>query len=190
MSYSTATCTLDRRRRRCRTEGESCLWLVSRSTGTAIPSVLALFVASSASERGGTRRRRVSLSLCLSSTQKIQETEPQPASIVGRSVGPLFSGLPVPAPVAESAPAPWSFRSCAACAAAARDKNRLRNEPRGSPPARRDGRDEREEEGGREKRDFRDGCVMQIKMGTLARFLCAACGVHSRIFRTFFSPEG
>ena len=31
------------------------------------------------------------------------------------------------------------------------------------------GMDETEEEGGREKRDFRDGCVMQIKMGTLAR---------------------
>ena len=49
-----------------------------------------------------------------------------------------------------------------------------------------------ERRGGREKRDFRDGCVMQIKMGTLAAHsLRAPCDyVGSWIFSGLFRVNG
>lgn len=132
---------------------------------------------------------RESVPLSVFNAEKFKKPNRNLASIVGRAVGPLFSGLPVPAPVAESAPAPWSFRSCAACAAAAaaaRDKNRLRNEPRGRPPARRDGRERKK--GGAKNETFVTAVSCKSKWArSLARLLCAACDFEMRIFRTFFT---
>ena len=157
----------------------SCLWRARRPKGA---------------ERGDDDAR-VNPSVCLQ-RRKFKKPNRNLASIVGRSVGrsaPFLVAFPsIPAPVAESAP--WSFRSCAACAA--RDKNRLRNEPRVRPLGGMDGEEgEKERErkkGGAKNETFVTAVSCKSKwarsLSQPARFLLALRLVPRRLvnFPDFF----